>query len=99
LIYSFSGTNDCGPQNSLVMDEAGNLYGTTYCDGAHSLGSVFKLTPSGDSWTYTSLHDFTGGSDGQIPFCSVAFDTSGNLYGTTVTGGSQGDGTIWEITP
>ena len=99
LIYSFSGTNDCGPQNSLVMDEAGNLYGTTYCDGANSLGSVFKLTPSGDSWAYTSLHDFTGGSDGQIPFCSVAFDTSGNLYGTTVTGGSQGDGTIWEITP
>ena len=99
LVYSFTGTNDCGPQNSLVMDEAGNLYGTTYCDGANSLGNVFKLTPSGNSWTYTSLHDFTGGSDGEIPFCSVAFDTSGNLYGTTVSGGSQEVGTVWEITP
>jgi uncharacterized repeat protein (TIGR03803 family) len=99
LIYSFTGTNDCGPQNSLSLDEAGNLYGTTYCDGAHSLGNVFKLTPSGNSWTYASLHDFAGGSDGEIPFCSVAFDASGNLYGTTVTGGSQGVGTVWEITP
>jgi uncharacterized repeat protein (TIGR03803 family) len=99
LLYSFAGSNDCGPQNSLVLDAAGNLYGTTYCDGANSLGNVFKLTPSGNNWTYTSLHDFTGGSDGEIPFCSVAFDTSGNLYGTTVTGGAQGVGTVWEITP
>ncbi len=99
LIYSFTGANDCGPQNSLVMDQAGHLYGTTYCDGANSLGNVFKLTPSGNGWTYTSLHDFTGGSDGEIPFCSVAFDASGNLYGTAVTGGAQGAGTVWEITP
>lgn len=99
LIYNFTGTTDCGPQNSLVMNEAGNLYGTTYCDGANNIGNVFKLTPSGSGWTYTSLHDFAGGSDGEIPFCSVAFDSSGNLYGTTVTGGSQGAGTLWEITP
>ena len=99
LVYSFTGAADCGPQNSLVMDEAGNLYGTTYCHGANNIGNVFKLTPSGNSWTYTSLHDFTGGSDGEIPFCSVAFDTSGNLYGTTVSGGSQDVGTVWEITP
>ena len=99
VIYSFAGTNDCGPQNSLVMDAAGNLYGTTYCDGADSLGNVFKLTASGEGWSYTSLHDFSGGNDGEIPFCSVAFDSSGNIYGTTVTGGTQGVGTIWEITP
>jgi len=99
VIYSLTGTNDCGPQNNLAMDQAGNLYGTTYCDGANQVGNVFKLTPSGSSWTYTSLHDFTGGNDGEIPFCSVAFDGSGNLYGTTVTGGSRGAGTVWEITP
>ena len=92
-------TNDCGPQNSVVMDEAGNLDGTTYCDGANNLGNVFKLTPSSNGWTYTSLHDFTGGSDGEIPFCSVVFDTGGNLYGTTASGGSQDVGTVWEITP
>jgi uncharacterized repeat protein (TIGR03803 family) len=99
VIYSFTGANDCGPQNNLAMDQAGNLYGTTYCDGANKLGNVFKLTPTGGGWTYTSLHDFTGGSDGEIPFCSVAFDASGNLYGTAVTGGSRGAGTVWEITP
>ena len=72
------------------MDPAGNLYGTTYCDGANRLGNVFKLTPSGGGWMYTSLHDFTGGNDGEIPFCSVAFDSSGKLYGTAVTGGCAG---------
>ena len=99
MVYSFTGATDCGPQNSVAIDEAGNLYGTTYCDDANSLGNVFKLTPSGNSWTYTSLHDFTGVGDGEIPFCSVAFDTSGNLYGTTVSGGSQDVGTVWEIAP
>ncbi len=53
----------CG---SLVMDGAGNLYGTTYCDGANTAGNVLELTHSGNSWTYTSLHDFTGGNDGAI---------------------------------
>ncbi len=110
ILHSFNGLDGQQPYDgvtldrggnlySLVMDEAGNFYGTTYCDGANSIGNVFKLTPSGNGWTYTSLHDFTGGSGGEIPFCSVALDTSGNIYGTTVTGGSQGDGTIWEITP
>ena len=56
----------CGPRGTLVMDGAGNLYGTTDCDGANGYGNVFKLTPSGNGWTYTSLHDFTGGSDGEI---------------------------------
>lgn len=65
------------------MDGAGNLYGTTAGDGATRDGSVFKLTPSGNSWTYTSLHDFTGGTDGRGPACNVVFDANGNLYGTT----------------
>jgi|SRR5271157_220116 len=99
LVYSFTGGFVCGP-GTLVMDGAGNLYGTTYCDGANNLGSVFKLTPSsGNNWTYTSLHDFTGGSDGGSPISNVVFDTSGNLYGTASAGGSQGLGVVWEITP
>ncbi len=101
LVYSFTGNpgGDCGPIASLVMDGAGNLYGTTSCDGANGLGSVFKLTPSGDGWTYSSLHDFTGGSDGENPYSNVVFDANGNLYGTTSSGGSQGYGVVWEITP
>ena len=75
-----------GPYGTLIMDGAGNLYGTTMCDGAYDTASVFKLTPSGTGWTYTSLHDFTGGSDGGYPYCNVVFDKSGNLYGTATRG-------------
>jgi uncharacterized repeat protein (TIGR03803 family) len=82
------------------MDGAGNLYGTTVCDGANNAGSVFKLTASGNSWTYRSLHDFTGGSDGDLPYSNVVFDSNGNLYGTASQGGANnGRGVVWEITP
>ena len=101
LLYSFAGTE--GPTASLTMDAAGNLYGTTFKDGAYGAGTVFKLTPSGGSWQYTSLHDFTGGSDGRWPASNVTFDANGNLYGTAPGGGSQncyqGCGVVWEITP
>ncbi len=99
LIYSFTGTAgmECGPWGTLVMDGAGDLYGTTYCDGANGFGSVFELTYP--NWTYISLHDFTGGNDGGNPISNVVIDpTSGNLYGTASTGGSQGVGVVWEIT-
>ena len=100
-LYSFTGTagDRCGPRGSLVMDGAGNLYGTTFCDGAHAAGSVFELTPSGNSWTYTSLHDFTGGNDGENPISTVVFDANGNVYGTALNGGPQHVGVVWEITP
>ena len=92
---------------NLTTDAAGNLYGTTLGDGAHAAGTVFKLAPSGGSWTYTALHDFTGGSDGGGPLTAVTFDANGNLYGTTWEGGdTSGDchgllgcGVVWEITP
>jgi uncharacterized repeat protein (TIGR03803 family) len=85
------------------MDAAGNLYGTTAYDGSYGKGSVFKLTPSGGGWTYTALHDFTGGTDSQSPMSNVIFDVNGNLYGTATggTGGCDGGGcgVVWEITP
>jgi uncharacterized repeat protein (TIGR03803 family) len=83
----------------LAMDSAGNLYGTTYGDGAHGVGSVFKLTPSNGGWTYTSLHDFTGGDDGGTPEGDVTLDANGNLYGTTDIGGAYGAGVVWEFSP
>ena len=98
-LHNFTGAANCGPVGTLVMDGAGNLYDTTLCDGANGLGNVFELTPSNGSWTYTSLHDFTGGSDGAKPYCSVSFDSSGNLYGTASAGGSHTVGVVWEITP
>ena len=56
--------------------------------------------PNADgTWTYTDLHDFTGGSDGRYPAGSIAFDPAGNLYGTTTGGGAIGYGVVFEITP
>jgi uncharacterized repeat protein (TIGR03803 family) len=99
LIYSLIGGFNCGPSGNLMMDGAGNLYGATNCDGAYGLGSVFKLTPAGGNWTYTSLHDFTGGSDGKNAGSVLMLDKTGNLWGTAYAGGSHGLGVVWEITP
>jgi len=106
LLFSFqSGTGfGLGPTGALTMDAAGNLYGTTYADGADGAGSVFKLAPSSNGWVYTSLHDFTGGGDGGTPNGGVVFDANGNLYGTAQGGGAGslcqgGCGVVWEITP
>lgn len=95
-LYSFTGI---GPVASLSMDGAGDVYGTTYTGGLYLFGSVFKLTQSGGGWTYTALHDFTGGDDGAYPISNVTFDTNGNLYGTASGGGAHGYGVVWKITP
>jgi uncharacterized repeat protein (TIGR03803 family) len=81
------------------MDGEGSLYGTTYCDGAHSQGSVFKLTHINGGWTFTSVYSFTGLSDGEWPSSNVVIDANGNLYGTASQGGAYGYGVVWEITP
>jgi uncharacterized repeat protein (TIGR03803 family) len=90
-LYCFVGGFGQGPLlSTMVFDQAGNLYGTTYAAGANGWGSVFKLTSSNGTWTYTSLHDFTGGSDGGNPVGNLVFDDNGNLYGTASCGGSTG---------
>jgi uncharacterized repeat protein (TIGR03803 family) len=99
VIGSFAGSAYLpGPYDSLTMDAAGNLYGTTYKDGAHSAGSVFELTPSDGGWTLTDLYDFTGGKDGGLPYGSVLVGANGNLYGTASQGGANGYGVVWKIT-
>ncbi len=95
-----------GPVNGahLVMDRAGNLYGTTFGGGAYRQGNVFKLSPGIDGWTYTDLHDFHR-TDGSGPSASVILDADGNIYGTTTEGGNLsacpiiGCGVVFEITP
>lgn len=99
FVYGLSGGIDLGPYDKLTMDADGNLYGTSYADGEYGYGNVFKLTRSGGGWNYTSLHDFTGGTDGANPICQLVFDSSGNLYGTTTNGGSDHKGVVFEITP
>ena len=97
VLHAFSGTS--GPFDSLIMDAAGTLYGTTSGDGTYQKGSVFKLTPSPSGWTYTSLHDFTGGTDGCYPYGNVIMDAAGNLYGTASGCGANGKGVVFQLTP
>ncbi|MGA2373577.1 MAG: choice-of-anchor tandem repeat GloVer-containing protein [Candidatus Korobacteraceae bacterium] len=90
-----------GPLDTPTLDAAGNVYGTVVNQGYGNQGVVFKLTPSGGSWTETNLEIFGNGNDADTPYGSVVLDGEGNIYGTTLYGGGgDGDnGTVWEITP
>jgi uncharacterized repeat protein (TIGR03803 family) len=108
VLYQFQGGADGGkPLRNLVFDASGALYGVTGVGGANNLGTVFKLTPLGGSWTESVIHSFTGGRDGSNPNGKLTFDTAGNLYGTTTTGantttticaGLGGCGTVFRMT-
>jgi uncharacterized repeat protein (TIGR03803 family) len=99
LLYSFGAyTADAiGPGASLVMDTAGNLYGTTYGGGAYDYGAVFKLTPSGTETVLYSFGSQTG--DGNHPEAGLIMDKKGNFYGTAYEGGADGWGTVFKLTP
>jgi len=100
ILYSFSGGSDGDePSAGVVGDGRGNLYGITIAGGTYSAGVVYKLSPrSKGKWKYTLLHMF-GGPDGAAPDANLIFDSKGNLYGTTATGGAGGAGVAFEITP
>ena len=88
IIYNFAGGNDGEYVDSdLVMDGAGNIYGTSVQGGQFGSGTVFQVTPTGNGATHTVLYSFTGGADGGEPYKGVTVDSQGNLYGTAVTGG------------
>ena len=89
---------------TLIFDSAGNLYGMTSVGGGHNGGTVFKLSPGSDGvWTETVLHSFdpVNHKDGGNPFLSagLVFDSAGNLYGATTSGGEFERGTVFELTP
>ena len=97
-LYSFTGGSDGGePLEGVIRDKAGNLYGTTFQNGA-GFGVVFKVTATG---TESVLYTFTGGADGGDPYPSLIMDTAGNLYGTTFAGGSSncagGCGVVFKV--
>jgi len=87
------------PYGVLTMDAAGNLYGTTYEGGVYGGGAVFELTNTGQGWKESLLYNFTGGDNGDSPLAGVVFDSQGNLYGTTLSGGQDEVGTVFQLTP
>ncbi len=104
ILHNFTTDSSDGhfPASSLLLDAAGNLYGTaSQGGGASDSGIVFKLTPSSNgAWTETILHNFNDlATDGVNPSANLIFDSAGNLYSTTLTGGTFGQGTVFELTP
>jgi uncharacterized repeat protein (TIGR03803 family) len=101
-IYMFKGHDGARPRANLIFDTHGALYGTTQGGGAYTHGTVFKLAPPaspGGAWTETVLHSFNG-ADGDEPFNSLLFDTSGALYGTTWKGGVHNNaGVVFKLFP
>jgi len=97
ILYSFQGPPDgYAPSAGLVIDSAGNLYGTTTFGGANSFfGTVFKIDTTGQE---TILYSFQNSKDGANPYSKLALDAAGNLYGTT-SGGTSTLGTVFKITP
>ncbi len=140
VLYSFANTPDgANPVNGLIMDSAGNLYGTTFAGGSSGNGTVFEMTRSGGSWkekvldnikstysglamdaqrhifgtTYRAVFELSKNSKGvwnpttiytfprvgSNPNGTLVVDSAGNLYGTTFAGGSNGDGSIYKLSP
>lgn len=105
-LFGLSGLlgSDCGPQDNLTIDTAtGDLYGTTFCDGANHYGNVFKLANTQNGWVYHSLYDFVGGTDGANPSGGVVLEKKNgiitHIYGTALAGGMNGKGVVFRITP
>jgi uncharacterized repeat protein (TIGR03803 family) len=97
VIYSFDyPTTGTGPQSGVVLDTAGNLYGTTTYGGTgtrcmDNCGTVYQLVPSGGGWAENVLVNFQGGTGGGSPLSNPILDASGNVYGTA--------GVIYKLTP
>src|SRR5271166_3921742 len=85
VLHNFTGGADGGrPHSPVTLDQAGNLYGTTFVGG-----TVFRLDPKGSGWIFNTLYSFHG-ADGANPVAAVAFGPDGSLYGTTPAGGMPG---------
>jgi uncharacterized repeat protein (TIGR03803 family) len=99
-LHSFCADNGCAdgsyPYAGLILAANGDLYGTTKAGGATGNGTVFEITPSG---ALTTLYSFSGGADGNAPQAPLIQAADANLYGTTHSGGANGQGTVFKITP
>ena len=94
VLHSFAtATDGQTPYSAVTFDSSGNMYGTCNSGGANSGGTLWEYSHGG---TFSVLHSFGSTTDGSSPVASVALDSSGNLYGTSCTGGSNSGGTLWK---
>jgi uncharacterized repeat protein (TIGR03803 family) len=93
-LATFNGANGSTPEGNLVEDTSGNLFGTTLSGGASGNGTAFEVQAGSN--TITTLASFNG-VDGANPLGGLALDHSGNLFGTTRSGGANGNGTVFEV--
>jgi uncharacterized repeat protein (TIGR03803 family) len=102
VLHRFDSNDGDHPYSGLTLSTTEKvLFGTASAGGSSNNGVVFSLTIK--TGTYTVLYNFTGGSDGGGPWGTLALDPKGNLYGTTIGGGSSncpnGCGTVFEVVP
>jgi uncharacterized repeat protein (TIGR03803 family) len=104
VLYDFCLQYHCpdggGPQSGVVLDNAGNLYGSTGGGGEYGGGTVFELTPDSGGWEESLLYSFCSKpycADGQTPIAGLIFDQAGGLYGTTFRGGAYGEGSVFRL--
>jgi len=92
LIHTFHGADGANVNGSLILDSAGNIFGTTQWGGkpcaSPGCGVVFELASAKGTWKEAVLYSFANGTDGEYPSDGLAFDAEGNLYGGTSYGGS-----------
>jgi uncharacterized repeat protein (TIGR03803 family) len=97
VLYTFQGLSDGqNPVGGVVLDPAGNLYGTTFDGGVNGGGTVYELSPSGEGWTFTVLYSFSGGYGGPYNKLTLA---KGNIYGFTNAEGANGLGSVFKLAP
>jgi uncharacterized repeat protein (TIGR03803 family) len=99
VLYRFQGNTDgFYPMGAVTFDSDGNLYGTTEQGGSGGPGIVYELKPSAGKWTESILWDFTGNADGGNPYNGVTLDGTDKIFGTTVAGGMNNGGAVYELT-
>jgi uncharacterized repeat protein (TIGR03803 family) len=99
VLYSFgTGTDGAVPYAGVTLDSVGDVLGTTSAGGTSGYGTIFELSKQ-NSWAETIVYNFTNQDDGAVPYAGLIADGLGNFYGAATEGGSQGGGSIFELTP